>query len=112
MDSQSASLEFILRRARYNTTQGMRGRGTGPDADDLPFHYNGTPLFHGHSKEVTGVSWSSEGNLVSISDDFKVRCWREDANKARRIRGGRFRDGEMRIGWGWSDVGVGWDDDE
>jgi WD40 repeat protein len=115
MDSQSASLEFILRRARYNTTQSGRGRGMASAsgaADDLPIHYNGTPLFHGHSKEVTGVSWSSEGNLVSISDDYKVRCWREDEREARRVRTGRFGDGEMRVGWGWSGVGVGWDDEE
>ena len=30
----------------------------------------GTPLIRGHDAEVTGVSWTNDGELVSVSDDY------------------------------------------
>lgn len=86
------------------------------DALALPIYYHGTPLIHGHTKEVTALAWSSEGNLVTASDDFTVRCWREDAKTARTIRGYTKkgeRDEARLIGSGWADVGVHrWDDED
>lgn len=71
----------------------------------------GTPLVRGHAKEVGALAWSSQGGqLVTVSDDYLVRCWREDDSGARardlRVRGeaeGR------RWGCGWADVDEGWD---
>ena len=85
------------------------------DALALPIYYHGTPLVHGHSKEVTSVAWSSEGNLVTASDDFTLRCWREDAKQARQLRDlskkGQ-RDEAQLLRRGWAGVGVdGWDDE-
>lgn len=105
MDSQSASLSFIHRRFAE-------------DRDgDIPIYYHGTPLVKGHSKEVTAVTWSSEGNLITISDDFATRCWREDAEKARQIRQAKQGEAE-RWGCGWADLGrdvrkgSGWADED
>ena len=95
MDSQSASLNFIYRRWKDSVNDG---------AGRIPIYYHGTPLIKGHNKEVTAVSWSSEGNLITISDDFGTRCWREDGEKARKLR--RPQEGEAeRWGCGWADVG-------
>ena len=78
---------------------------------DTPIYVLGTPLVEGHSKEVTGVTWTSEGSLVSIGDDFGARLWREDAKEAREVRqsGGR---GGRRWMSGWADMGETWDGDE
>ncbi|KAF2667125.1 WD40 repeat-like protein [Microthyrium microscopicum] len=51
-----------------------------------PIYTTGTPLARGHQSEVTSLAWTTEGNLVSASDDFTVRCWREDAEEARKLR--------------------------
>lgn len=81
--------------------------------DSLPVYYHGTPLVRGHSKEVTSVAWSSEGNLITASDDFTVRCWREDRQEARRLRNlEKEKDAAELLGRGWASVGVdGWDED-
>ena len=92
IDSQSTSLAFLRRR----------------EQDNIPIYYHGTPLIKGHDKEVTGVAWSSEGNLVTISDDLGTRCWREDGEKARGLR---KNDGEIdRVGSGWASVSEGFDE--
>ncbi|PSR78663.1 WD40-repeat-containing domain protein, partial [Coniella lustricola] len=77
--------------------------------DDVTY---GAPLVRGHGKEVGALTWSSEGSLVTVSDDYLIRCWREHdgGSQARdlRVRG----EGEGRR-WarGWADVQDGWDDD-
>lgn len=76
----------------------------------IPIHSNGTALIRGHRKEVTAVSWTSGGELVTTSDDFHVRCWREgDAARSLRIGG----EGEGRR-WmcGWADMDTAYDSDE
>ncbi|KAK7208548.1 WD40-repeat-containing domain protein [Myxozyma melibiosi] len=35
----------------------------------------GTALVHGHTAEITGLSWNSNGALMSISDDRTSRRW-------------------------------------
>lgn len=81
--------------------------------DGLPIYYHGTPLVHGHNKEVTSVAWSSEGNLITASDDFTVRCWRENSQEARRLRKlDKEKSAAEILGCGWAGVGVeGWDED-
>ena len=78
----------------------------------LPIYEHGTALIRGHEKEVTAVAWNFDGSLTTVSDDFTVRCWREDANAARRLRlGGEA--GGRRWMCGWADVSdKTYDDDE
>lgn len=72
---------------------------------------HGTPLARAHSKEVTSLTWTTDGNLISVSDDFSARCWREDAQKARELRkmgevgGGRWRSG-------WAQVDAEYDEED
>ncbi|KAL8715382.1 MAG: hypothetical protein Q9220_000715 [cf. Caloplaca sp. 1 TL-2023] len=77
--------------------------------DTIPIYSHGTPLVRGHSREVTAVSWAHGGEFVSVSDDFTVRCWREDAERARGLRTQGEGEGR-RWGCGWADVDEKWDD--
>ncbi|KAK3680121.1 hypothetical protein LTR78_000498 [Recurvomyces mirabilis] len=79
--------------------------------DDLRIGEQGTPLIRGHHKEVTSVTWTHDGELVSISDDFTARCWRENAEKAREMRG-CGEGGGSRWGHGWAEVDNQWDQDD
>jgi WD40 repeat protein len=76
--------------------------------DSIPIYRNGSALVRGHDKEVTGVSWTSRGDLVTISDDFKARIWREDAARARDLRLVGEASGD-RWGHGWAECQPGWD---
>ncbi|KAL2260453.1 hypothetical protein VTK26DRAFT_5522 [Humicola hyalothermophila] len=67
----------------------------------------GTPLVRGHGKEVGAVAWTSEGKLVTVGDDFLVRCWSEGRDRAADLRLGGEGEGR-RWGCGWADVGDGW----
>ncbi|AEO62625.1 uncharacterized protein THITE_120558 [Thermothielavioides terrestris NRRL 8126] len=83
-----------------------------PTAADcaVPVGRRGTPLVRGHGKEVGAVAWTSEGKLVTVGDDFLVRCWSEDRARAADLRlGGET--GGRRWGCGWADVGDRWDGD-
>lgn len=72
---------------------------------------HGTALVRAHSKEATSLAWSTEGNMISVCDDFSARCWREDAQKARELRtGGEVGGGRWRSGW--ADVEAAWDKEE
>ncbi|KAK1754813.1 WD40-repeat-containing domain protein [Echria macrotheca] len=79
-------------------------------ADSMPIVKRGIPLVRGHDKEVGALAWTSEGALVTVGDDYYVRCWREDAREARDLRLGGEGEGR-RWGCGWADVGEGWDGD-
>ncbi|KAL2135208.1 hypothetical protein VTI74DRAFT_9414 [Chaetomium olivicolor] len=77
------------------------------DGPSTPVVRRGTPLVRGHGKEVGAVSWTSEGKLVTVGDDFLIRCWREDRERAADLRlGGET--GGRRWGCGWADVGDEW----
>ncbi len=78
--------------------------------DVIPIYQHGTALVRGHSKEVTALTWTPEGSLVTVSDDFVARCWREGPD-ARDLRIGGEKDGR-RWGCGWAEVKKGWDDDD
>lgn len=78
--------------------------------DSLPIYNHGTSLLRGHQKEVTSVGWTVDGELVTVSDDFTARCWRE-GSMARDLRlGGEA--GGMRWNCGWADVRAGHDEEE
>ncbi|KAM5342361.1 hypothetical protein ACJ41O_013327 [Fusarium nematophilum] len=87
--------------------------GPEPSSSTIPIFRIGTPLVHGHSSEVTNVSWTHDGKLVSASDDYVVRQWQEDEERARHYRNVGDFGGERHMA-GWADVGADWDveDDE
>lgn len=71
----------------------------------------GTALVRGHGSEVTSVTWTFEGELVSVGDDGVVRVWREDGEAARELR--RVGEAEgRRWGCGWADDGGDEGEDE
>lgn len=83
--------------------------------DTIPIYQHGTALVQGHNREVTGLTWTHGGDLVTLGDDYKARCWREaDRNAARTLRtgGGGGSEGGLKWRCGWAEVGEGWDDDE
>ncbi|KGQ10228.1 Cell division cycle protein cdt2 [Beauveria bassiana D1-5] len=77
----------------------------------LPMCRAGTPLIRGHSREVTTMSWSYDGKLVTASDDCVVRQWQPDATAARHLRTVGEYGGERHMA-GWADVAADWDVDE
>ncbi|KXJ93096.1 hypothetical protein Micbo1qcDRAFT_161016 [Microdochium bolleyi] len=81
--------------------------------DDIPIVRTGTALVRGHDREVGALAWTNEGSLVTVGDDYLVRCWREDPAQATDLRTGGETEGR-RWGCGWADVGDDWDraDDE
>ena len=76
----------------------------------VPVARRGTPLVRGHAKEVGAVAWTSGGRLVTVGDDFLVRCWSEDRGRAADLRTGGEGEGR-RWGCGWADVGDAWEGD-
>ncbi|CAO2655407.1 Nn.00g104710.m01.CDS01 [Neocucurbitaria sp. VM-36] len=78
--------------------------------DTIPIYEHGTPLIRGHDAEVTSVSWARNGSLISVSDDFRVRQWKE-GTMARELRIGGESEGK-RWQCGWAVAGEGYDDDE
>ncbi|MCJ1431358.1 hypothetical protein MMC27_000709 [Xylographa pallens] len=79
-------------------------------ADDIPIYQHGVPLIRGHNNEITGSCWSSEGELITVGDDFRARVWRENAEEARALRMNGERGGR-RWARGWAEVDSAWDDD-
>lgn len=92
--------------SRNGSSVGLSARS----GDTIPIYGHGSALVRGHSEEVTGLTWTSEGELVTVGDDFVVRCWREGP-KARDLRMGGEKDGR-RWGCGWAEVDGDWDSDE
>lgn len=93
-----------LRRA--NSGIGLSGRVQ----DTIPIYQTGTPLVEGHKKEVTGVSWTVDGELVTVSDDYSARCWR-DGPEARDLRTGGETEGR-RWCCGWADTPDSYEDED
>ena len=78
--------------------------------DSIPIYQHGSALVRGHSREVTGLNWTADGELVTVSDDYSVRCWREGA-QARDLRMGGEKEGR-RWGCGWAEADSDWDEDD
>lgn len=79
-------------------------------ADTIPIYEHGTPLIRGHDAEVTSVSWTRRGTLISVGDDFRVRRWRE-GKSARGLRLNGEAEGR-RWQCGWAAVNEGYDEDD
>ncbi|ODA79851.1 hypothetical protein RJ55_05448 [Drechmeria coniospora] len=77
----------------------------------FPIFRIGTPLVRGHSREVTTVSWTVDGALVTASDDHLVRNWQNSTAQARHLRQVGEFGGERHLA-GWADVDADWDRDE
>jgi WD40 repeat protein len=126
----------LSRASSFAARSGALGGGAaGSNKDDVPIIRNvgssqlGTPLVRGHEREVGSLSWTAEGNLVTIGDDFMVRCWydgntRVDTQRdedgggetvtrpnARELRTKGEGEGR-RWGCGWASVDGHWDSDE
>lgn len=93
-----------------STPSGGNG-GIGGASSTVPLYRAGTPLIRGHSREVTTMSWSHEGKLVTASDDYVVRQWQQDAAAARHLRTVGEFGGERHMA-GWADVAADWDIDD
>ena len=113
-DSDNLPLPKTASASVFNKPRLMRSSsGTGFPArmtDTIPIYEHGTPLIRGHQSEVTSVTWTKDGALVSVGDDYRARCWKE-GSQARELRlsgeaGGR------RWASGWADIEAGCDDDE
>ena len=87
----------------YENLFRRRQKPCGPPSDnaDFPIYHSGTALVHGHGKEVTGVGWSVEGSLVTLSDDGKCRLW-NDKNRP-PSRAGSCDGHGKRLGYGWAE---------
>ncbi|KAF2658859.1 WD repeat-containing protein-like protein [Lophiostoma macrostomum CBS 122681] len=79
-------------------------------SDTIPIYENGTPLIRGHDAEVTSVSWTRNGTLVSVGDDCRVRHWKE-GQQARELRLNGEAEGR-RWGCGWAVTDAGFDDED
>lgn len=91
---------------RSNSGLGLSGRLE----DTIPIHQSGTPLVEGHQKEVTGMSWTPSGELITVSDDYTARCWREGP-EARELRNAGETEGK-RWQCGWADMKDSIDDED
>lgn len=96
---------------RANAGPRTTGRASGGRLKDtIPIYQHGTALVNGHRKEVTSLSFAKGGELISVGDDFDVRCWRE-GDRARELRKGGEAGGK-RWGCGWAEATQGWDDND
>lgn len=103
-DSTSVADKPLLRRS------GSSLLNTPRYDDDIPISSSGTPLIRGHDREVGALTWTADGELVTVGDDFLVRCWREGGD-ARQLRTGGEQGGQ-RWGCGWADVPASYDDED
>lgn len=87
----------------------------------VPIVRNGTPLIRGHRREVTGLSWTNEGKLVTISDDYMARHWQEGDDNSVDAANGCGPAWDLRTGGefggrrhmsGYADVSEDWDMDD
>ena len=78
--------------------------------DSIPIYQHGSALVRGHDSEVTGVDWTINGELLTMSDDFTVRRWREGA-QARDLRM-EGEAGGKRWACGWAEADLDFDEDD
>ncbi|EPS32777.1 hypothetical protein POX_d05069 [Penicillium oxalicum] len=92
------------RTSLFTTRSGLRRSNSGVGLSGrlehtIPIYESGTPLVEGHQKEVTGMSWTVDGELITVSDDYSARCWREGP-EARELRRQGHKDGrDWQCGW-------------
>ncbi len=106
------SSDSTFPRSRPPLTRTDSGTGLSTRLEDtIPIYQHGSALIRGHDRELTGLTWTPNGELVTIGDDFAARCWREDGADARDLRMGGEKEGR-RWGCGWAEAEKGWDDDD
>ncbi|KAL2396786.1 hypothetical protein ABEF93_002855 [Exophiala dermatitidis] len=107
--TRTASSAAVI--ARQQQQQPSPTTATEDSDGNCPIYYHGTALVNGHSKEVTAVAWTVNGNLITTADDYTSRCWRENAQEARALRLNADRD-LSRYQSGWADARKGYDNDD
>ena len=95
-------------RSGIYRTNSTASNQSGRLEDAIPIYRWGTALVGGHKREVSAVSWTVNGELVTVSDDFTARCWREGP-RARDLRMGGETEGR-RYHCGWADTRDSYDD--
>ena len=101
-----------LPRSRPSLTRTDSSTGLSTRLEDtVPIYQHGSALIRGHNRELTGLTWTPRGELVTVGDDCAARCWREDGAEARDLRLGGETEGR-RWGCGWAEAEEGWDDDD
>ena len=109
---QMLSSGSLFSRNRPSLTRADSGTGLSTRLEDtIPIYQHGSALIRGHSSELTGLTWTPRGELVTVGDDYAARCWRENGADARELRLGGEGEGR-RWGCGWAEAEKGWDDDE
>ena len=112
--TQAANLDLQLgnRRPRTRTqvTAATSQRPSSRLLDTVPMHATGTALVGGHQREVTSVSWTVDGELVTVSDDFSARCWREGEARARKLQNSG-EGGAKLLQSGWAELDMSANDD-
>ncbi len=93
----------------FSRSNSMSNLNTRP-VDTIPIHRFGTALVRGHEKEVGALTWTTEGKLVTVGDDYLVRRWSEDQSRAAELRTGGEGEGR-RWACGWARVGADYDDE-
>ncbi|KAJ8119491.1 hypothetical protein ONZ43_g3564 [Nemania bipapillata] len=104
---ETSGVRRPLFRTNSSTTLSIRPK------DNIPIIRMGTPLVRGHEREVGSVTWTNEGKLITVGDDYLIRCWSENREQAADLRTGG-ETGGRRWGCGWADMGEDYDtpDDE
>ena len=105
----TTSVPMLSRRPGLRRTGSSFGLGSRVE-ETIPISTNGTPLIRGHDREVGSLAWTADGELVTVGDDFIIRCWREGED-ARDLRTGGEAEGR-RWGCGWADVSEKYDKDD
>lgn len=99
-DREFSSSIPTRRPALRRTTSGIGLRMM----DTIPIYDVGSALISGHRKEVTSLTWTYNGDsLVTLSDDYMARRWKEDEWMARDLRTGGEAEGR-RWGSGWAEI--------
>lgn len=113
-EDEDASLDELS--CSYDLRSGLTGtrssrQGTSSRLNDtIPIYECGTALERAHVKEVSSLTWTYGGELVTVSDDFTARCWRE-GQQAQELRLGGETGGQ-RWASGWAEALPGVDDEE
>ena len=99
------SSSFTMRPPAARTKSGSAVSQFNRLNDTIPIYKHGSALIRGHCKEVTGLTWTAAGELITVGDDYTVRCWREgNGEAARDLRIGGEKNGR-RWGCGWAELG-------
>ena len=110
--TRDSSTKSTLPSRNTRPTLSRSSSGVGLSArlnDTIPIYQHGSALVRGHDNEVTSLSWTSNGELVTVGDDFQARCWREGPESG-DLRTGGEKNGR-RWGCGWAEADAEWDHD-